>query len=354
MVMNHYGISANLMSLGGLAIAIGLMVDGSVVVVENVFAKLGHRRGDHKLKIVLDAVLEVGTPVIFGVGIIILVFLPLMTLEGMEGKMFAPLAYTIAIALGISLILSLTLSPVLASFLLKGGSEHDTWVVAAIKRPYLYLLQLALDNRKKLIIAVLLIFAGSAALFPFLGTSFIPEMKEGSLSPNFDRVPNISLDESLKMEMQAIKIIRGVPDVAKVVSRLGRGESPADPAGPNETDVMATLVPIEERKDGWTQDQIADEMRKRLSVLPGVNLVMAQPISDRVDEMVTGVRADVAVKLCGNDLYVLSEKANEIARVAESVQGFRDSRVERVGGQQYLNIQIDRGAIARFGLNAGD
>ncbi len=179
-------------------------------------------------------------------------------------------------------------------------------------------------------------------------------MKEGSLSPNFDRVPNISLDESLRMEMQAIKIIRGVPDVAKVVSRLGRGESPADPAGPNETDVMATLVPIEERKDGWTQDQIADEMRKRLSVLPGVNLVMAQPISDRVDEMVTGVRADVAVKLFGDDLDVLIEKANEIARVAHSVRGFRDSRVDRVGGQQYLNIQIDRNAIARFGFNAAD
>src|SRR5438309_6249240 len=149
MVMNHYGISANLMSLGGLAIAIGLMVDGSVVVVENVFAKLGHRRGDHKLKIVLDAVLEVATPVIFGVSIIILVFLPLMTLEGMEGKMFAPLAYTIAIALAISLVLSLTLSPVLASYLLKGGSEHDTWLVRMLKRPYLRLLQWALNNGKK-------------------------------------------------------------------------------------------------------------------------------------------------------------------------------------------------------------
>src|SRR3954454_21534157 len=177
LVMNHYGLSANLMSLGGLAIAIGLMVDGSVVVVENIFANLGHSHRKSKTDVILDAVSDVATPVIFGVGIIILVFLPLMTLEGMEGKMFAPLAYTIAIALGISLILSLTLSPVLASFLLKGGSEHDTWVVATIKRPYLYLLQLALNNTKKLMFAVLLIFVGSLALFPFLGTSFIPEMK---------------------------------------------------------------------------------------------------------------------------------------------------------------------------------
>ena len=354
MVMNHYGLSANLMSLGGLAIAIGLMVDGSVVVVENVFAQLGHRPGVNKLQVVLDAVLEVGTPVIFGVGIIILVFLPLMTLQGMEGKMFSPLAYTIAIALGISLVLSLTLSPVLAAFLLKGGSEHDTLLVRFLKRPYLRLLYWALGHPKTTILSVLVLFAFALSLFPFLGTSFIPEMAEGSISPNIDRVPNISLDESLKMEMRAMKIISGAPDVKKVVSRLGRGESPADPAGPNETDVMASLVPYDQRKDGWTQEEIAREIRKRLAVIPGVNLVMAQPISDRVDEMVTGVRADVAVKLFGDDLDVLIEKANEIAKVAKTIRGFRDSKVDRVGGQQYLNITIDRQAIARYGLNASD
>src|SRR5438270_4016293 len=154
--------------------------------------------------------------------------------------------------------------------------------------------------------------------------------------------------------MAALKIIRSVPDVKMVVSRLGRGESPADPAGPNETDVMATLVPIEERKDGWTQDQIADEIRKRLSVIPGVNLVMAQPISDRVDEMVTGVRADIAVKIFGDDLNVLVDKAEQVATVAHGIRGFRDSKVDRVGGQQYLNITIDRNAIARYGINASD
>src|SRR3954453_6107101 len=354
MVMNHYGLSANLMSLGGLAIAIGLMVDGSVVVVENVFAKLGHSQGRSKLQIVLDAVGEVGTPVVFGVGIIILVFLPLMTLEGMEGKMFAPLAYTIAIALGISLLLSLTLSPVLAMYLLKGGAEHDTWLVRMLKRPYLGLLQLALNNGKKTVAIAVAAFIGAIALFPFLGTSFIPEMNEGSISPNVDRVPNISLDESIKMEMQAIKIISKSPDVKKVVSRLGRGESPADPAGPNETDVMATLVPIDERKDGWSQERIADEIRKRLSVIPGVNLVMAQPISDRVDEMVTGVRADIAVKIFGDDLNVLIDKAEQVAVVAHGIRGFRDSKVDRVGGQQYLNVNIDRNAIARYGINASD
>lgn len=353
-VMNHYGLSANLMSLGGLAIAIGLMVDGSVVVVENVFAKLGHSAGKSRFDIILEAVEEVATPVIFGVGIIIVVFLPLMTLEGVEGKMFAPLAYTIAIALAISLVLSLTLSPVLASFLLKGGAEHDTLLVRVLKRPYVFCLNWSLANSRKTIAIVVIAFVAAMSLFPLLGTSFIPEMNEGSLSPNIDRVPNISLDESIRMEKRAMKLISAAPDIEKVVSRLGRGESPADPAGPNETDVMATLTPIEERKNGWSQEQIANELRKRLSVIPGVNLVMAQPISDRVDEMVTGVRADVAVKLFGDDLNVLIEKANQIASVAHAVRGFRDAKVDRVGGQQYLTINIDRSEIARYGINASD
>jgi len=353
-VMNHYGLSANLMSLGGLAIAIGLMIDGSVVVVENVFGKLSHDRNSSKFKLVVDAVEEVGTPVIFGIGIIILVFLPLMTLEGMEGKMFAPLAYTIAIALGISLLLSLTVSPVLSFFMLKGGSEEDTFLVRWLKRPYLHILRFALSHRFLTVALTLTVFGISVSLFPFLGTSFIPEMKEGTISPNIDRVPNISLEESIKGEFESQRIVREVTGLKSIVSRLGRGESPADPAGPNEGDVLASLKPIDELPKGWNQDTVANEIRRRLSVIPGVNLVMAQPISDRVDEMVTGVRADVAVRLFGDDLDILIEKANEIAKVAGGIRGMRDTRVDRVGGQQYLNIAIDRQAIARYGLNASD
>jgi heavy metal efflux system protein len=362
MAMNHIGLSANLMSLGGLAIAIGLMVDGSVVVVENVFAKLSHAKhvlnekieGASKIEIVLGAVQEVATPTLFGVAIIILVFLPLMTLEGMEGKMFAPLAYTIAIALGISLILSLTLSPVLSSYLLKGGSEKDTWLVRLLRRPYNWLLHWTLDHRKASVAAVIVLFFGSLALFPFLGTSFIPEMQEGTLSPNADRVPNISLDESLKMEKEMQRLMLQVPGVQNVVSRVGRGESPADPAGPNEADVLASLTSFDERPHGMTQEGIAEQIRERLAALPGINLVMSQPISDRVDEMVSGVRADVAVMLYGDDLDVLVEKANAIAKIATGIQGTQDTRVDRVGGQQYLMINIDRDAIARYGLNAAD
>lgn len=354
-VMNHYGISANLMSLGGLAIAIGLMVDGSVVVVENVFAQLGRFPKSDRLKVVFDSVMEISTPVTFGISIIILVFLPLMTLQGMEGKMFAPLAYTIAIALAVSLVLSLTLSPVLSFFLLKvsGHGDHDTFLVRALKRPYRWLLDRCLNNRLKTITASICLLIGTGMLFPFLGTSFIPELKESTISPNMDRVPNIALDESIKMEMEAITKLRPLAGVKHIVSRLGRGDSPVDPAGYNESDMMIQMVPVEERK-GLTQDQLGAKVQKIVDAFPGVNTVMAQPISDRVDEMVTGVRADVAVKIFGNDLDSLIEKAAEVARVAGTIRGTRDIKIDRVGGQQNLNIVIDRNAIARHGLNAAD
>jgi len=354
LVMNHYGMSANLMSLGGLAIAIGLMVDGSVVVVENIFARLSHGHAESRLHLVRDAVVEVATPVIFGVTIIVLVFLPLMTLEGTEGKMFSPLAFTIAIALLLSLILSLTLSPALSMFWLKGGTEADTRLVRWLRAPYNIALAWAMQNRLKCVAGVVVLFIASLCLFPFVGTAFIPEMQEGTLGPNADRVPNISLDESIKMELEMQKAMSDIPGIESVVSRLGRGESPADPAGPNEADVIATLAPLKERPKGLTQPQIADMMRERLARFPGINLVMSQPISDRVDEMVTGVRADVAVKVFGDDLDTLIAKAQEIARVASTVPGTEDTRVDRVGGQQYLVIDIDRAAIARYGLNASD
>ncbi|MGH8786012.1 MAG: efflux RND transporter permease subunit [Cupriavidus necator] len=355
MVMNEVGLSANLMSLGGLAIAIGLMVDGSVVVVENAFERLGQKEpGLTKTEILVKAVQEVATPVIVGVGIIILVFLPLMTLSGMEGKMFAPLAFTISIALAISLFLSMTLSPVLSSYLLKGGAEHDTHVIAFMKRHYLRLLHWALGNSRKTVICAVAAFVATVAIVPLLGTSFIPEMKEGSIVPAIDRVPNISLEESIKLEKEANKLVLAVPGVKSVVSGVGRGESPADPQGQNESTPIASLKDRDEWPDGWTQDDIANAIRDKLKAIPGVQIVMAQPISDRVDEMVSGVRSDVAVKVFGDDLDKLRELAGEISRVAGGIQGSQDIRIERVSGQQYLSIEIDRQAIARYGLNVSD
>lgn len=354
--MNQLGLSANLMSLGGLAIAIGLMVDGSVVVVENAFERLGHaeEEGASRIRIILSAVMEVATPVIFGIGIIILVFLPLMTLAGMEGKMFAPLAYTIAIALAVSLVLSLTLTPVLSSYMLKGGADHDTWLIRMLKKPYVPMLEWAVRNTKMTVAMAVAAFVGAALLLPLLGTAFIPEMKEGSVVPAMDRVPNISLEESLRMEREAMRLVMEVPGVKSAVSGVGRGESPADPQSQNESTPIVSLKPRDEWPEGWTQETIQDAMREKLAALPGVNIIMAQPISDRVDEMVTGVRADVAVKIFGDDLDLLKAKADDIARVARNVPGASEIKIERVTGQQYLTVEIDRPTIARYGLNVGD
>jgi cobalt-zinc-cadmium resistance protein CzcA len=355
MAMNHIGISANLMSLGGLAIAIGLMVDGSVVIVENTFHRLGHKlKTQSQADMVFHAAREVATPVLFGVGIIILVFLPLMTMQGMEGKMFSPLALTIAIALTISLILSFTLSPALCSYFLKGGSGEDTKLIQKIKTPYEKVLRLVLTNEKKVIFLSVGIFIASLCVIPFLGTSFIPEMKEGSIVPGIDRVPNISIEESIKMELAAQTEIMKVPGVKSVVSAIGRGESAADPQGQGESTPLVSLKPKNEWPKGWTQDDITDAIYDKIKHLPGVVITMMQPISDRVDELVTGVRADVAVKIFGDDLNILRKKADEVAQIAKGIPGATGIKVEKITGQKYLNIILDRSAIARYGFNASE
>jgi len=351
-LMNRYGISANLMSLGGLAIAIGLMVDATVVVVENVFHRLGHAGMSlgERVRTILSATNEVAKPTIFGIAIIILVFLPLMTLQGIEGKMFAPLAITIVIALAISLIVSLVLSPVLCSYFLKGGADHDTRLIAFLKKYYLVLLDSAIAKHRLTLTVSVALLLSSLALFPLLGKSFMPTMKEGALTPQINRVPSISLDESIRMEMAAMKSIAQVPGVRSVVSKLGRGESPADPAGPNESDPIVLLDP----KSGRTQDQIDEDIRKRLSSIPGVQIVLSQPIAERVDEMVTGVRSQLAIKIFGDELGELKSVSEQLARILKSISGSRDIRIERLSGQQALTIDIDRKAIARQGLNVAD
>ncbi len=355
-VMNRIGLSANLMSLGGLAIAIGLMVDGAVVVVENAFARLGDpaNAGKSKPRVILEAASEVGKPVLYGVGIIILVFLPLLTLQGMEGKMFAPLALTIAIALTISLVLSFTMSPVLCSYILKGGAEHDTWLLRKMKEPYLRMLHWALAQPKKVFMGAMLALVGSFALVPFLGTAFIPTMQEGSITPVIVRVPKISIEESIKLETQAMRAIKTVPEVQAVVSRLGRGESASDPGQPHESDPIVMLKPRDEWRDGMNQEDIANEIRDKLKFLPGVEIAISQPIAARVDEMVSGVRSQVAVKIFGDDLDQLRKLGDAVAGALMATQGATDLRVERVSGQEYLTIQIDRSAIARYGINVED
>ncbi len=354
MVMSYLGMSANLMSLGGLAIAIGIMVDGSVVVVENTFAHLGRpdRKGVSKTLVVLESAREVAIPVLFGVSIIILVFMPLLSLQGMEGKMFAPLAMTIAIALVISLLLSLTVSPALCAYILKGDVEQDTRVVALLRKPYEAALHWALGHPRKMMtyaVAALLI---SFMAFGFLGKSFIPVMKEGAITPVITRASNISLEESVKMEFSALKRISQIPGVDMAVSRLGRGASAADPGQPNESDPIVTLKPASDRE--LSQEAIAERIRAILKTLPGVDTAISQPIAARVDEMVSGVRSQVAIKIFGDDLHELRLLGDQIGRAIVDIPGATDLYVEQLTGQNYLTFDIDREAIARYGLNVED
>ena len=352
--MNKFGISANLMSLGGLAIAIGLIVDGSVVVVENAFGQLSHRKGEPKLRVILEAVQQVAKPVVYGVGIIVLVFLPLMSLEGMEGKMFAPLAYTIAIALTASLVLALTLTPALCAYFLKGGHEEDTPPIRFLKRRYVGLLDAALRNEKKTIGISVALLVGSVCLFPLLGKSFIPTLKENTITPAISRMPNMSFDEVMRLEMEASKRIMTVPGIRSVVNKVGRGESPADPQPHSDSDPVVSLKDRSEWPDGWTQATFEEHIREKLKDLPGISLIMHQPIAQRVDEMVTGVRSQVAIKIFGDDLDELKRVGDDIARVLNKVSGTQDLRVERMTGQQYLTVDLHRRTMARYGLNASD
>ena len=266
--------------------------------------------------------------------------------------MFAPMAITIAIALSISLILSFTLSPVLCSYILKGGSEADTKIIQFLRRYYDYCLSWSLANPQAVVRRSIYALGASIIVFIFLGKAFIPVMQEGSITPLITRAPNISLDESIKLEFEATKRIMTIPGVEMVVSRLGKGESPADPGQPNESDPIVTLKPLGERE--LSQEAIAQLIRDKLKTLPGIELAISQPIAARVDEMVSGVRSQVAVKIFGEDLATLQKLGSQIGQTLIKMKGSNDLRIEQASGQNYLNIKIDRDAIARYGINVSD
>ena len=352
-VMDRVGLTANLMSLGGLVIAIGMMVDGSVVVVENVYRHLSEHRGSStgKTSLILQAAMEVGQPVVFGILIIIIVFFPILSLQGMEGKMFQPLAYTIIIALLISLLLSLTLSPVLCSLVLKDPKEEDTFLLRWVKRGYLPTLQWALGHRTAVLALALGLLAGSLALFPFLGGEFIPILNEGSVTPQTIRLPGISLEKSIEIEKEMQRAVLEFPEARMVVSKIGRTELGNDPQEPNASDPVVSLAPMDQWTTASTKSQLDDANRRRLQQIPGANFLISQPIQQRVDELVSGVRSEATVKVIGEDLDILRSTAEKIQGIMNGIQGVKDVRVEQLFGQSYLTIDIDRGKIARHGIN---
>lgn len=352
-VMDGVGLTANLMSLGGLVIAIGMVVDGSVVVVENVYRHFSEHAEDHldRLAVVRQAVVEVGSPVIFGILIIVLVFLPILSLQGMEGKMFKPLAYTIMIALLVSLAMSLTLSPVLCSLVMRRGREEDTAIIRGIKRIYLPVLHWALAHRVLVLAVALTLLAGSLAMFPFLGGEFIPILNEGAITPQTIRHPSISLEKSIEIEKEMQRAVLEFPEVRTVVSKIGRSELGNDPQEPNASDPVVLLKPLDEWTTATTKPELDDAIRRRLEQIPGASFLLSQPIQQRVDELLSGVRSEATVKVLGEDLTVLRGTAEKIQAIMGGIDGVKDVRVEQLFGQAYLTIDIDRGKIARHGIN---
>jgi len=354
-LMRKFGMSANLMSLGGLAIAIGMLVDAAVVVVENIINHLAHKR-EHipHLHVIYRAVKEVITPVAAGVVIIIIVFLPLMTLQGLEGKLFIPVALTIVFALFGSLLLSLTFVPMLASFLLKQADHGEPWLVRKAMGIYVPLLQRALDKERTVIAGALALLLVSGGVYMLLGKTFMPEMDEGDIIMQVSKLPSVNLDQTAEMDKRIqAAIIAQVPEVKGIVSRAGADELGLDPMGLNETDNFLVLKPQKEWRDS-DKAAIIDHIREVMDDFPGVEYGFTQPIAMRVSEMLTGARGDVAIKLFGTDLNMLNDRATKIVKVLKGVSGSEDVFTVQNSGVQYYRVIIDRLAAGRMGFSVDD
>ena len=354
-LMRVFGVSANLMSLGGLAIAIGILVDAAVVVVENIHMQLSHAPpGVSRRHLVYRATLEVATPVISGVLIIIMVFLPLFSLTGLEGKMFTPLAVTIAFALLASLVLSLTIIPVLASFLMRGGAHDDDRVLAYIKRVYLPVMRWALAHRGVAVSLSIVALVIALALFPLIGREFLPVMDEGTTVVIIEKSSNVSLERSLAMDQPIHKALMELAPVTGVVSRTGADELRLDPMGLYQTDNFLLTKPRDEW--GMSLAEFHRQLRSKLERFKDWDLDIAytQPIDMRTSEMLTGVRAAMAIKLFGDDLAVLEEKSKQIEEIIGGVPGAVDIFRGRLSGQNYLRLDIRQQNMARYGIRSED
>ncbi|MEI7457299.1 MAG: CusA/CzcA family heavy metal efflux RND transporter [Nitrosomonadales bacterium] len=354
-LMQQFGMSANLMSLGGLAIAIGMLVDGSVVVMENIINHLAGRRAHiPHLHVIYRAVKEVITPVAAGVAIIIIVFLPLMTLQGLEGKLFIPVALTIVFALAGSLILSLTVVPMLSSLLIKTASHDEPWLVRKAMAIYSPLLEKALKRERVVIVSALLVLVISGGVYTLIGKAFMPEMDEGDLIMQVSKLPSINIAQTAIMDERIQKaILDGVPEVKGIVSRAGADELGLDPMGLNETDNFLVLKPQAEWRNP-DKNAIVDNVRKVMNDFPGVEYSFTQPIAMRVSEMLTGARGDIAIKIFGTDLNKLNETAEHMVKVLQGIHGSEDVFTVKNSGVQYFRVEIDRLAAGRLGLSVDD
>jgi cobalt-zinc-cadmium resistance protein CzcA len=353
-LMHRFGMSANLMSLGGLAIAIGMLVDAAVVVVENVVSELARSPAGGRLPrlhLIYAAVRDVAGPVTTGILIIMVVFLPLLTLQGLEGKLFSPVAITIMFALGASLVLALTVIPVIASYLLREVKHSEPWVIRVLHRGYRPLLAWALGHERAVVSVAIAMLAIAVGVYLALGKSFMPTLDEGSIIVQLEKLPSISLEESLDLDLRVQgALLKRVPEITEIVARTGSDEIGLDPMGLNQTDTFMVLKPREEWRGG-DKGQVIEAIRDVLEGFPGLVYAFTQPIEMRVSEMLTGVRGDVAVKVFGSDIARLNALAARIAQVLSTLDGAEDVYAAQNEGVQYLRVAIDRLAVGRMGLS---
>jgi len=378
MVMAQWGISANLMSLGGLAIAIGMLVDGSVVMMENIFKHLSHPNPNHSAAIqeevppgapdpydashdhhgmalrIQEAAREVARPVFFAVLIIIVVFAPLFSLQGVEGKLFHPMAQSIVFAMIASLLVAMIVIPALATYLYRRGvKEKESFVLRPIQSFYRKTLAKALQQPKTIIAASLALLILALALVPFLGTEFVPELEEGTLNIRVTLAPSVSLDASLKVAQKLEKKIMSFPEVTNVSARVGRAELGGDPEPVSNIEFLVGVKPVTEWTSAHNRQQLQRLMETKMSTYPGLLFSFSQPIATRVDELLSGVKAQLAIKLFGPDLKVLADKGKEIEGIVKNVKGTRDVAMESITGEAQLVIKPNREELMRYGISVG-
>lgn len=357
-LMRVFNVSGNLMSLG--ALDFGLIVDGAVVMVENAVrrrAEAGRENLNEPAdKTILKACLEVGRPVVFAVAIIMIVYLPILSLTGIEGKMFKPMALTVVFALAGSLLLSLTYIPALLTFALRGRvAETESILVRWASRLYSPALEFIMRNRRKSVAVAVSLVIASAVTFPFLGSEFMPRLDEGALALQSQQLASVSLSQSIRTTTEIERALLKFPEVIRVVSKTGRAEVATDPMSVDFSDLYIALKPRSEWTSAKSKEELIEKMSEALDKeVPNATFSFSQPIELRVSELIAGVRSDIAIKLFGDDLDTLRKKADEIASVVGRIEGAEDVKAEAVSGLPQLQIKPDRAAIARYGLNVED
>jgi cobalt-zinc-cadmium resistance protein CzcA len=356
LLMELTGLSANLMSLGGLTIAIGMIVDGAVVMVENSFRILCLRRQERlsRESLILEAAREVANPITFALLINILSLLPIFALSGLEGKLFRPMVLAKSFGMVSALVLSLTAIPALSSLLLRAREEHESFFFHRVQSIYQQALHWSLSRRRGVVGAAVLLLLASLAIFPFLGTEFVPTLEEGSIQIRITNIPSSSLEETVRVARHTEQILLQFPEVSFVVSKNGRTEKSC-PEDVYNTESYVALKSLSAWRKGLTKEKLVGEMRHALEqAVPTVLFNFGQPIQMRIDELISGTRATLAVKIYGEDLNVLSRLAAEAKDVLAKVRGAEDVQMESLLGKPTMTIQVDREAAARFGLNADE